>query len=104
MPLPWVLTFFLPMSLPLLPLLVLDPERPRVTLALVAAGRWRDAAEQLAGWRWLSVAAALVLLNRAGWEVLQGYEAESTAAFLIFGLVALIPGLPFASLKPWRSR
>lgn len=63
----WVLTFWLPMSLPLLPLLFMEPERPRLTLALLAVGRWRDAIAQLRGWRWLFVAAGVVLLNRAGW-------------------------------------
>jgi hypothetical protein len=99
MPLPWVLSFFLPMSLPLLPLLLLAPERPRITLALLAVGRLRDAAAQLAGWRWLAVAAALVLLNRAAWEVLQGYEAEATAAVLLLGFASLVPGPRLATIK-----
>jgi hypothetical protein len=67
---PWMLTFFLPMSLPLLPLLFMAPERPRLTLALAFVGRWRDAARSLAGLPWLAVALGVILLNRAAWRAL----------------------------------
>jgi hypothetical protein len=56
---------------------------------------------QLAGWRRLFVAAALVLFNRVGWEVLQGYEAELTTASLIFEIVALVPSFGLAPVKVW---
>jgi hypothetical protein len=68
MPLAWALTFWLPMSLPLIPLLFVIPDRPRLTFALVFVGRFRDALRQLAGWRWVAVAAGIVLLNHAAWS------------------------------------
>jgi hypothetical protein len=68
----WALTFWLPMNLPLIPLLFMEPDHPRLTLALLAAGRWRDAVARLMGFRWLIVAAGVVLLNRAGWSALDG--------------------------------
>ena len=68
---PWVLTFFLPMSLPLLPLLFMAPERPRFTLALAFVGRWRDAGRSLAGLRWIAVSIGLLLVNRAAWRALE---------------------------------
>jgi hypothetical protein len=67
----WALTFWLPMTLPLLPLLFMAPSRPRLTLALALLGRWRDAYATLAGWNWVLVAAGLVALNRAGWDALE---------------------------------
>jgi hypothetical protein len=84
----WALKFWLPMSLPLLPLLFMEPDRPRLTLALLAVGRWRDAVAQLTGFRWLVVAAGVVLLNRAGWTALEGLERA-------YGWV-LLPALLFA--------
>jgi hypothetical protein len=88
MHLAWALTFWLPMSLPLLPLLFMQPQRPRLTLALLALGRGRDALALLTGFRWPLVAVAVVLLNRAGWAVLRGFRWE-------YGWV-LIPALLFA--------
>jgi hypothetical protein len=87
----WALTFWLPMSLPVLPLLFMEPERPRLTLALLAVGRWRDAIAQLSGWRWLGVAAAVVLLNRAGWVILVGYWGYGWVLIpaLLFTLAAI---------------
>jgi hypothetical protein len=49
----------------LLPLLVLEPEHPRLTTALALVGRWRDAARSLAGWRWILVAVGLYLVGSA---------------------------------------
>jgi hypothetical protein len=66
----FVLTRFLPMSVPLLPLLVLRVERPRVVLALAALGRWREARARFGGVGVLAVAAALVSLNHASWDML----------------------------------
>lgn len=94
---PFVLRYFLPMSLPLLPLLWLGAERPRYTMALALVGRMRDAARTLAGWRWLFVAAGLMSLNRAGWDLLPGFERGFTVPVLpmvLFGLAAL-PRLRF---------
>lgn len=95
----FVLRYFLPMSLPLLPLLWLGAERPRYTIALALVGRGRDAARTLAGCRWLLVAAGLVSLNRAGWDLLEGFERGFTVPVLpivLFGLAAL-PRLRFAA-------
>jgi hypothetical protein len=49
----------------LLPLLVLEPEHPRLTTALALVGRWRDAARSLTGWRWILVALGVYLLGSA---------------------------------------
>lgn len=105
---PWALTFWLPMSLPLLPLLFMAPERPRLMVAFAFVGRFREAAATLAGWRWPLVAIGLVALNRAAWDALSwsaygadGVQRLQLSAFisagvpcaLIFGLAAL-PQLP----------
>lgn len=63
----WALTFWLPMSLPLIPLLFASPASPRLTLALAVVGRWREALRQLTGFRWIAVATGIVLLNHAAW-------------------------------------
>ncbi len=82
------------MSLPVLPLLFMQPDRPRLTLALLAMGRWRDAVAQLAGFRWPLVAVGVALLNRAGWGALRGIRWE-------YGRV-LLPALLFAvAAIPW---
>jgi hypothetical protein len=88
----WALTFWLPMSLPLLPLLFFrKPNRPRLTLALLAMGRWREAMAELSGWRWPLVAAGVVLLNRSAWRALQGQDWAVAFAptALLFALAAL---------------
>jgi len=87
----WALTFWLPMSLPLLPLLFMEPDRPRLTLALLAVGRWRDAVAQLAGFRWLFVAAGVVLLNRAGLDVLRGWVDSWLLPPALLFTIAAIP-------------
>lgn len=64
------LSAFLPLCLPVLPLLFMAPERPRLTIALALVGRWRDAARTLAGLRWPVVAVGILLLERTGWAAL----------------------------------
>ncbi len=64
------LSAFLPLCLPVLPLLFMAPERPRLTVAFAVVGRWRDAAQTLAGWRWVLVAIGILLLDRSGWAAL----------------------------------
>lgn len=88
----WSPTFWLPMSLPVLPLLFMAPARPRRTLALLLVGRWRDAVAELEGWRWLFVAAGTVLLNRVGWIVLDGYYARGWV--LIAALLFIVAAIP----------
>ncbi len=51
-------------ALPMLPLLFVDPEHPRRTVALASIGRFRDAARTLTGWRWPLVALAVFFFNR----------------------------------------
>lgn len=51
-------------ALPMLPVLFVDPECPRLTVALAFVGRFRDAARMLAGWRWVLVAIAVFCFNR----------------------------------------
>lgn len=86
---PWMLTFFVPMSLPLLPLLFIAPERPRLTLALAFVGRWRDAARSLAGFRWIAVAGGVLLLNRAAWRAL-GWRVDALDGELVFDPWAIL--------------
>jgi hypothetical protein len=71
-----LLSSFVPMILPVLPLLFLIPERPRLTVALALVGRFRDAARSLAGFRWLLVAAGVVLLARSGLEALDWWRFD----------------------------
>lgn len=104
MHIPWALTFWLPMSLPLVPLLIMKAERPRLTVALALVSRWKDALGSLAGWRWIAVAAGVVALNRAGWAALSWtvssvdgaqrlalwpFVAGCAPGALLFGLAAL---------------
>jgi hypothetical protein len=83
----WALTFWLPMSLPLIPLLFATPDRPRLTVALAFVGRWHDAVRQLAGWRWIAVAAGVVLLNHAAW---------GASRWKVYGLDGLLRFDPWA--------
>ncbi len=103
----WALTFWLPMSLPLIPLLFASPDRPRLTLALAVVGRWREALRQLTGFRWIAVATGIVLLNHAAWAASRSnvYGADGILRFdpwavvtaflpqaILFGLAALPQG------------
>jgi hypothetical protein len=91
---PFVLRYFLPMSLPLLPLLWLGAERPRVVLAMIALGRWRDAGRELGGGRaWVTVlvAVGLVSINHATWDVLFDLDRGS-----VDPLSLLLPAVLFA--------
>jgi len=56
---------WVPMCAPLLPLVVLRLEEPRVVLALLALGRWREALARSGGVRAALVAAGVVSLNHA---------------------------------------
>ena len=102
----WALTFWLPMVLPLIPLLFLSPDRPRLVLALAGVGRFRDALRQLAGWRWIAVATGVALLNHAAWGAsrCRVYGADGLLRFdpwavvvaflpqfVLFGLAAVPP-------------
>ena len=98
MHIPWVLTFFLPMSLPLLPLLFMAPERPRLTLALAFVGRWGDAARSLAGFRWIAVALGVVLLNHTGWGALRWPEHALDGGLVFDPRVILTVFVPQAAL------
>ena len=95
---------WLPIVLPVLPLVVMEPERPRLTVALALVGRWRDAGRALAGWRWGLVAAGTVLLARSGGRALHCwvYDSDWTLHFdpeavfnafipqaVLFGIAAL---------------
>lgn len=70
MPIAWALKFWLPMTLGLVPLLFMAPERPRLTVALALVGRWRDAYATLAGWRWILVAYVVVYANHEAGDLL----------------------------------
>jgi hypothetical protein len=97
---------WLPLVLPVLPLVILAPERPRLIAALALVGRWRDAGRMLAGWRWIVVAMGTFLLARSGERALHwwAYDVRGTLHFtpetiliaflpqaLFFGIAALPP-------------
>jgi hypothetical protein len=89
----WALTFWLPMTLPLVPLLIMTPERPRLTIALALVGRWRDAHATLAGWRWPLVAYVVVMTNRAVWDLLRHVAQDQVSSFYrapVFELMLLV--------------
>jgi hypothetical protein len=97
------LSAFVPSCLPVLPLLFMSPERPRLTIALALVGRWRDAARTLAGWRWPVIAIGVLLLERSAWTALstawssedsiripgQGILLAFVPQAVLFGLAAL---------------
>ena len=62
--------FFLPMCLPLLPLVVMRADNPRVVLALAALGRWREAAARSGGAHAIFAAATLLSVNHIVWNQL----------------------------------
>lgn len=55
---------WIPMCVPLLPLVVWRVEEPRVVLAMLALGRWREAAARSGGVMVVAVAVATVATNR----------------------------------------
>jgi hypothetical protein len=87
------LSAFMPRCLPVLPLLFLAPERPRLTIALALVGRWRDAARTLAGWRWAAVAIGVLLLERSAWIAMSAaWSSEDTFRIPAQGiLIAFVP-------------
>jgi hypothetical protein len=107
---PWMAIFHANRDVfPLLPLLFLPPERPRLTMALALVGRWRDALPHLAGWRWIAVAAAVLCLSAAVGDAATAYEDDNgIIAFLPWQfLAALAPCallLGLAAVPPWRAR
>jgi hypothetical protein len=90
--------FQLTTILPLLPLLVLEPERPRLTVALVLVGRWRDARRELAGWRWVAIAAGLYLLERSANRALGCNSLDQAGALRFALLPMLLAFVPQAAL------
>jgi hypothetical protein len=68
--LPFALRFFGPMSLPLLPLVVLRAAEPRAVLVSLAGGWWREALGRFGGLRTSVVAVALISLNRGAYDIL----------------------------------
>jgi hypothetical protein len=56
------LQIFLIVALPLIPLVVLRVREPRLVVALLALGRWREALARSGGWRTALIAAAVVSL------------------------------------------
>ncbi len=86
-----------------LPLLLVTPERPRVTVALALVGRWREALETLSGFRWIAVAAGVFSLDKTVLAVCAAMYAKDGAlrcnvsellaalapSAILFGLAAL---------------
>lgn len=87
----------MPLCLPVLPLLFMAPERPRLTVALALLGRWREAAHTLKGFRWPFVALGVLLLERSGWASL-GTAKSSEDWIRIPGQDILIAFAPQAAL------
>jgi hypothetical protein len=83
------LEFSLPMCLPLLPLVVWRVERPRVVLALLALGRFREARAQSGGVVMaVLAAAAVVLCNHALLDLLREGAFVSRMSQLFVALAA----------------
>lgn len=82
----FVLSLFLPMCLPLLPLVVLRVEEPRLVLALATLGRWREARARFGGLGPLAVALALLSLHAGANGLLQHIYYGSTARDLARGI------------------
>src|SRR5262249_11247990 len=61
---PWIIQALLLVALPLIPLVVSRVEEPRVVLALLALGRWREAYARSGGWRTALIAVAVVSIER----------------------------------------
>lgn len=103
-------------AVPLLPLLLFTPERPRLTVALALMGRWRDAARTLAGWRWLPVAVGIFFLDQLAHDLGQSFGGTSNdhlPAVVVWKTGELLAAVaPFAALFGvaaiprwgWRSR
>jgi hypothetical protein len=87
-----LLSSFLPRCLPLLPLLFMAPIRPRYAAALALVGRWRDATRELAGVRWMLVAAGVLALHLAAPEALQwwGIDEDGHVFFQAWGIAAAL--------------
>jgi hypothetical protein len=99
---------WLPLVFPVLPLTIMDPDRPRLTAALALLGRWRDAGRTLAGWRWIAVAIGTFLLARSGERALScwEYDARWTLHFAPWAvLAAFLPQALFfgVAMLPRRS-
>jgi hypothetical protein len=67
-------TKFVPTCLPVIPLLFMAPARPRHVAALALVGRWEEAARELAGIRWVLVAAGVLVLHTAFPEALRWWR------------------------------
>jgi hypothetical protein len=102
----FALMFFVPMSLPLLPLVVL-PVPPRIFLALIGLGGWREARSRLGGVGPLLVAVALVTLNRGAFDLCvhlqhgQGWMAR--AWWLPAGVFVAAAGVISATSRQGRA-
>lgn len=100
------------LMLPVLPLVFMEPERPRLTVALALVGRWRDASRKLAGWRWILVGVGTFLLARSGGRALHCwvYESDWTLHFDPEAVVnAFIPqavlfGIAALPRRAWPAR
>lgn len=101
---------WLPVCLPLLPLVVIRVEEPRVVVALAVLGRWRQALAQSGGWRAGLVALALISLHRGAVAALSSDHWPHRVTQHLVALDvpypwtgAMLPGLLFgvAALATW---
>lgn len=69
-----LLTKLVPACLPVIPLLFLGPESPRRVAALALVGRWDETARDMAGIRWVLVAAGVLVLHTAFPEALRWWR------------------------------
>ncbi len=76
-----------------LPLLLVTPELPRITVALALVGRFREALATLAGFRWIAVAVGVFSLDRTVLAVCSAMYAKDGALQCNVGelLAALVP-------------
>jgi len=89
--------YIVPLFLPLLPLVVLRVEEPRVVLALAALGRWREALARSGGVVALLVALAVLSTHLSAREAVWGSPVSDA-----FRLPAMLAGLAF--VVTWATR
>jgi hypothetical protein len=99
-------TLFVSVLAPVLPLVVLRLEEPRVVLALAALGRWREALARSGGVVALLIALAVLSTHEAAFQALV-FRVELPAAFGVTGiltaLAAVVTFVTWATHKRWAA-
>jgi hypothetical protein len=97
-PLAWVLIPIVPVCVPALPLAFVRVESPRVVVALVVLGRWREAAARVGSVVPVLVAAGVFAGNRAVLDVLRGGFPVTAYLFGAAGIASMAQGKRVAAI------